>query len=216
MVRRVLCYGDSNTWGFRPGRGERLAHDVRWPGVMANALTSDFAVLEDGLNGRTTVRDDPFETGRNGLASLVPSLERHRPLSLVILLLGTNDLMPKYGVATDEIAEGVGTLAETVRSSHVGPDGRAPAVLLMAPPPLADLREPDAFFAHARAKSLRLATHYRRIADRVGCPFFDTGRVITSSLTDGVHLDPAAHATLGRAVATVVESLLDGRQGDKR
>lgn len=91
-MRHILCYGDSNTWGYTPGTGERHAPDVRWTGVLRRLLGEGWEVLEEGMNGRTTVFDNPMSQGRNGSAYLLTCLETHKPLDLVILMLGTNDL----------------------------------------------------------------------------------------------------------------------------
>jgi lysophospholipase L1-like esterase len=93
-MRHVLVYGDSLTWGIVPDSRRRLPFDERWPGVLENKLNESGArvrIIEDGLNGRRTVWDDPFKPGRNGLAGIQQRMEIHSPLSLVILMLGTND-----------------------------------------------------------------------------------------------------------------------------
>lgn len=59
-MRHILCYGDSNTWGYTPGTGERHAPDVRWTGVLRRLLGEGWEVLEEGMNGRTTVFDNPM------------------------------------------------------------------------------------------------------------------------------------------------------------
>ena len=78
--------------GYTPGSGERHAPDVRWTGVLRRRLGEGWEVLEEGMNGRTTVFDNPMSPGRNGSAYLLTCLETHKPLDLVILMLGTNDL----------------------------------------------------------------------------------------------------------------------------
>ena len=99
-MTRILCYGDSNTWGYDPASGERFAADIRWTGVLRKVLASDrFEVIEEGLNGRTTVWDDPIEGQKNGRQYLIPCLESHRPLDLVVILLGTNDLKKRFSLS---------------------------------------------------------------------------------------------------------------------
>jgi lysophospholipase L1-like esterase len=91
-MKNILCYGDSNTWGCRPGVLSRFPKEVRWTGVIGNLLGENYNVIEDGINGRSTVWDDPQNQCRNGLSGLGYSLYRAKPLDLVILMLGTNDL----------------------------------------------------------------------------------------------------------------------------
>ena len=134
-MKTILCYGDSNTWGYNPSTGGRYPRDVRWPGVLRRELGDDYLVIEEGLNGRTTVWDDPIEGYKNGKEYLVPCLETHKPLDLVIILLGTNDLKVRFSVSAYDIANGAGALVQIVQKSEIGPGGRAPQVLLLAPPP---------------------------------------------------------------------------------
>jgi len=126
-MKNILCFGDSNTWGYTPGTGERYAADVRWTGVMQNALGADYHVIEDGMNARTTVYDDMWSMWRNGKDALPISLIAQKPLDLLIISLGTNDL--KFTDARGS-ARGIDTLITLVNmvqarkeSSLVFPNG---------------------------------------------------------------------------------------------
>ena len=139
-MKTVLCFGDSNTWGYDPLTRERFDRDTRWPGVLRNELGEGYLVLEEGLNGRTTVWDDPIDgTHKNGSRYLLPCLESHAPLDLVVIMLGTNDLKRRFGVPAEDIARGAARLVGIVRQSMCGPRGDAPQVLLVAPPPTTKL-----------------------------------------------------------------------------
>ncbi|MCS7070003.1 MAG: SGNH/GDSL hydrolase family protein [Anaerolinea sp.] len=200
----ILLYGDSNTWGYDPHTGTRFDRHTRWGGVLRDLLGPEYEVIEDGLNGRTTVHDDPVEDGavRNGLGHLLPALLAHAPLDQVIILLGTNDLKPRFNVDAGDIALGVGRLLRAVRLSEAGPVGSAPRALLICPPPTAPLEgTPFAeMFAGAYDKSRRLASHYAAVAAQHRVDFLDAGQVITSSPVDGIHWEADAHAALARAV----------------
>ena len=37
-MKTVVCFGDSNTWGFDPETKERFPLDVRWTGVLAKRV----------------------------------------------------------------------------------------------------------------------------------------------------------------------------------
>ncbi len=208
-MKTVLCYGDSNTWGFDPGTGERFAPDVRWPGVLARGLGDGFRVVEEGLSGRTTVRDDPIEGAhKNGRTYLRACLESHKPIDLVALMLGTNDLKQRFGASASDIAQGAASLAEEVMRGGCGPGGGAPAVLLISPPPLGRLTELAEMFEGSAEKSVRFAGHYRRFADQYGCWFLDASEIIVSSDLDGIHFEEKEHNKLGEAVAARVAEIL--------
>ncbi|GAB4538959.1 MAG: SGNH/GDSL hydrolase family protein [Anaerolineae bacterium] len=207
-MKTIVCYGDSNTWGYIPGSGERFPPDVRWTGVLRKELGEGYQIIEEGLNGRTTVWDDPIEGYKNGKEYLIPCLESHKPLDLLIIMLGTNDLKMRFSVPACDIANAAGVLVDMAHKSDTGPNDGPPKVLLMAPPPVAKLTEFADMFEGAAAKSKKFAEHYRRVAEEQGCEFFDTSEVIASSDIDGIHFEASEHQKLGKAVATLVRNIL--------
>ncbi|UCH26285.1 MAG: SGNH/GDSL hydrolase family protein [Trueperaceae bacterium] len=207
-MKTVLCYGDSNTWGYDPATAERFSFDDRWTGVLRRKLGPAYHVVEEGLNGRTTVWDDPIEEHKNGKTYLSPCLTSHKPIDLVTIMLGTNDLKMRFSLPAGDIARGAAALVDTVQKSDTGPGGKAPQVLLMAPPPVARLSEFAEMFEGAEAKSKRFGEYYRQRAEELGCAFLDTGTVIRSSDLDGIHFELGEHRKLGQAVAARVRQLL--------
>ena len=207
-MNRILCFGDSNTWGYDPATQDRFDRDARWPGVLRITLGPGYEIIEEGLNGRTTVWNDPIEGYKNGHDYLIPCLESHRPLDLVIIMLGTNDLKKRFSLSAYDIASGAGVLVKVTQQSAAGRNGAAPKVLLLTPPPVVRLTEYADMFEHAEARSLRFAEQYRRVAAEMSCAYLDAGSVIVSSELDGIHFEAGEHAKLGRAVAAKVVALL--------
>ena len=207
-MKRILCYGDSNTWGYNPVTQGRYDEYERWTGQLGLALGGDYHVIEEGLCGRTTVWDDPLEEYRNGYDYLIPCLESHKPLDLVILALGVNDLKMRFSLSAFDISEGVGVLARVIQKSDAGPANGTPQILLLAPPPLGKLSAYAEMFAGAEAKSQKLSGHYTRVAAELRCSFFDTATVIVPSDLDGVHYEKSEHAILGQAMANCVKEML--------
>ena len=149
--------------------------------------------------------DDPLIPGRNGMASLVPSLERNAPLDLVVIMLGANDISYPW-VTASAAAEGAGALAHLVLRSEFGPDGSAPKVLLVCPPPVDPITEWADLYAGAEEKSLALPPLFEAVAERIGCAFLDAGTIIKVSPLDGWHFEAAEHEKLGKAVADKVRA----------
>ncbi len=206
----ILCYGDSNTHGADPAGGPRLGRDSRWPTVLAGLLGGEAHVVEEGLGGRTTMRDDPYSPGRSGLAYLVPCLDSHAPIDVVVIMLGTNDLKAQFALSPAEVAAGAATLVDTALRSGAGPGGAAPRVLLVAPPALG---APDEVmelwgFAGAAARNAQLPRLYRVAAQQAGVAFLDASAVVAADPADGVHLSPESQRALARAVAQAVRPLL--------
>jgi lysophospholipase L1-like esterase len=206
----ILCYGDSNTWGFDPESKRRLGHSVRWTGVLQLQLADGYGVIDEGLNGRTTVWSDPLAEYRNGKLLITPILETHKPLDLVILMLGTNDCKRQFAASAYDIARGIAVLIGIIRKSGTGPNDGVPEVLLVCPPPIGKLSEFAETFEGAEEKSRKLAAYYRGVSIEHGCHFFDAGGVVSTSDIDGVHLDPAEHSKLGAALADQVRRILAG------
>ena len=201
---RILCFGDSNTWGYDPVTHERYDNKTRWPQVMLNQLGAGYEVVEEGMNGRTTVWDDPVDGLMSGLVYLPPCLLSHKPLDKVLLMLGTNDLKDRFCVTAPEIAKSVGRLAKIIQASDSGPNGTAPAVILMAPPPTVAGEDGLGLRQAGLEKSQAFASCYAAVAKELGCEFFDVGSVIASSPVDGVHFSAEAQRTLGQAMAKML------------
>ena len=104
--KHILCFGDSLTWGFRPGLATRFDEDERWTGVLRRELGEEYCVHEDGISGRTSVFEDPYVPWRCGKAALGYTLMSQKPLDLVILMIGTHDLKVTDGYGA---ARGSGT-----------------------------------------------------------------------------------------------------------
>jgi lysophospholipase L1-like esterase len=213
-VTAILCYGDSNTWGYEASTEERLGRWDRWPGVLQRELGDDIHVIEEGQNGRTTVFDVPFEADRNGLTHLPVALQTHHPLDVVVIDLGTNDLfLPS--VNAYHAAHGAIKLAEIVLSSDAGPAGAAPAALVVVPPPFASMGAWDQNESpEAERESQRFSQAFVDAAaaayeeDGLTVPLLDLRDHITSSPIDGIHFEADGHRSIGTAVAAKLRELL--------
>lgn len=211
-MKQILVYGDSLSWGLVPGTRRRLEFHERWPGVLETGLQQTglaVRVIEDCLNGRRTVWDDPFKPGRNGLVGLEQRIEINSPLALVVLMLGTNDFQSMHPHSAPHSAQGIGALVRAIRRAPIEPDMPVPRVLVVAPPRAGEASGTMTDkFANAREKSKGLADAFASIAAELLCPFFDADRVAKTSAVDGVHLDADQHVILGRALVQPVRELL--------
>lgn len=207
---RILCYGDSNTWGFNPAEPfTRLPHDVRWTGVLRTLLGEGFEVIEEGLNGRTTVWDDPFGEHKNGRVYLPPCLESHSELDLVIIMLGTNDLKDYFGLTAADVAGGLKALIGVVRASGSGRQGRSPEILIVAPPPIGRLSLLAGIYGdEAAPKSRELPGQIQLITKLFKTHFMDGSRSVTSSDLDGVHWEADQHQRFAEVIYGKIKTIL--------
>ena len=189
-MRTIVCFGDSNTWGYVPGSsGERFPRDVRWPSRLAAALGDGFEVVAEGLSGRTATVERPDSEGRNGLPYLLPCLHSHAPVDLVVIFLGTNDV---NFVDDERVAWCVAWLARVARTSEAGPGRAAPDVLVVCPPP---------FDGH------RLGPSFAEMCAERGCELLDLDGITSYTDHDVEHLDEAGHAAVAAAVEERVRRL---------
>ena len=220
----ILCFGDSLTWGEEPGTGRRYPSDVRWTGVLQKELGSDFRIAEDGLGGRCTVFDDPWYLCRNGRESLGYSLNSQKPLSMVVLMLGTNDLK-----VTDPCgaARGIQTRVRMIKSANalypaMSPVFREdPNILIVSPPrfhPDIDKRTCAAggnavksALAGKYTQSAMLAELYESVARMESVFFLDAGLYCSGALPDCVHIDAEGQIHLGKAIAQKIISIYSKR-----
>ena len=211
-MKHILVYGDSLSWGIIPNTRQRLAFNQRWPGVLESQLLTsgrEVRVIEDCLNGRRTVWEDPFKPGRNGLAGLEQRIEINSPLSLVILMLGINDFQSMHQLNAWHSAQGIAAVVRAIRQAPIEPGMPVPPILIVAPPQAGEAKGSMApKFNLAREKSAGLGEAYRQVAGEMGCAFLDAGLVASTSKLDGIHLDADQHQVLGREIALVVAGLI--------
>lgn len=193
-MKHILCYGDSNTYGFIP-YGGRYDEKTRWTCLLAERLGPGYRIIEEGLNGRTSCMDDPFDRFRNGLSYLVPCLQSHLPIDLTILMLGSNDLKQYFNPSVEKIADGLYRLGQIAKEITMAP------ILLVSPILLrreSELLGP-AFSKDSLAVSEGLASAVKKQAKRLGAEFMNAADYAEASPHDGLHLPPEGHRVLADA-----------------
>ena len=208
----VLCYGDSNTFGYVPETGMRYPKDVRYPGKLGQLLGDEYCVIEEGCNGRTTIHDDPIDGWKNGLDYLRPCLNSHKPVDIVILMLGSNDLKTTFHLTAEGIADGVAVLVDVIQTFTEEKQGFVPKIILVSPPEIGeDIRYSPfygAFSEDAIGESKRFPECYKAVADKYGCVFLDAAKYISPSKTDSLHLTPEGHRVLAEKIyETITEEI---------
>jgi lysophospholipase L1-like esterase len=209
-MKQILVYGDSLSWGIIPGTRRRLTFSQRWPGILEAELHRSghaVRVIEDCLNGRRTVWDDPFKPGR--LNGIEQRIEINSPLALVILMLGTNDFQSVHQHNASHSAQGIASLVRAIRCAPIEPEMPVPEILVVAPPqtatPAGTMAEK---FSNAREHSAGLGAAFASIAAELKCEFVDAAQIIQVSPIDGVHLDADQHGILGRHLVEQVKKFV--------
>ena len=207
-MKNILCFGDSNTWGYEPLVASRYPADVRWTGVLQNSLGDGFRVIEEGLNGRTNVTNEKERPIRSGLDVLPILLESHPPLDLVVIMLGTNDLKHDFDLSAEQIADGARQVCRSVIDCEYLVDD-PPEILLISPThvELVTVEEQD-LFIDAIDKSRELAEHYQAVAEDLGIHFLDASKIVVKTDRDGVHWDADQHKAFGEALSGTIGQII--------
>ena len=203
--RRIVCFGDSNTWGYDAVADGRFAKDIRYTGVL-QSLLDEYIVVEEGLCGRTAVFDDPLNEGMNGLNYIVPCLQTHSRLDWLTIMLGTNDSKERFSATPQNIADGVRRLVRVAKSLDVWLD--KPNILVITPPPIEKECESSAVAGEMGVcsdKSYELAKLYEIHAKAEGCHYLNAGEFSKMNTIDYMHLDGESHNKLANKIAEVIK-----------
>lgn len=189
-MKRILCIGDSNTFGHDPRSygADRYPREVRWPGRLAGP---DREVINAGRNGECIPRRAEYPDAE-------ALLRRSGPVDAVTVMLGTNDLL--RGASVVEAGERMEGLL-----SFLKPRLEGARLLLIAPPPMQ--RGSWVPTDQLAERSTRLAGVYRSVAERVGVDFADAGDWGVELIFDGVHFSPAGHAAFAEGAAAALEGI---------
>lgn len=204
MKYRILCFGDSNTWGYDAVNMERYSEVIRWTRRLGRLLGEEYEIIEEGLNGRTAVCDDPLKEGLNGLTYFYPCLMTHKPIDLVIIMLGTNDAKERFSLNAYNIAMGITRLAEKARYASSGRKGNDPEILVVAPAPIGKgYSECPSFFTMGREsdrKSEELHEHLSAMIRFSGFHYLNAGDYLEMGKTDHMHLDEEGHRLMAEII----------------
>lgn len=210
-MKTILCYGDSNTYGLVPDSADRYPRNVRWTGILQEKLGSDYYVIEEGLSGRTTLWDDWIEEHKNGKTYLLPCLDSHKPLDLVVLMLGTNDLKTRFSLTAFDIGASVENLVRVLLRSDAGNGGQPPKVLLVTPVPIHSVGRDDLdhMFVGMEEKSQALARYYEEVAKRHAVEYMNPGNVVEISELDGIHYTERGHAIMAELMEKKIREIME-------
>ncbi len=204
---KILCFGDSNTWGTMPLESRRYEPDERWPGVLAKLLPDNFLIIEEGQPNRTLVNNPPFSGDKSGIRYLKPCLEQYTP-NLVVIMLGTNDFKKRFDLSVQDISAGAERLVNQVLNFKNHINAVKPQVLLVSPPGIFEVGAYAKMYQGGELKSVRFAKHLQQVAQQLNCAFFDAAAVIKSCQLDGVHWQAEEHKKLAFSLAPVITAII--------
>ncbi len=208
-MKNIFCYGDSLTYGFDPVTWTRYEYEDRWTSALQKQLGSDYYVTVDALDGRTTCWDLPYLPYRNGSETLPMLLETNSPLDLVIIMLGSNDLIRMLNKTAGDAVMGLMSLVVKINESNMGRNGVPPKVMIICPPAFGKVSEFMSISYSGRDEECaKMPVLYKIFCDTFGCTFFDSNDFIKTCVPDGIHISRESQRTLGMKVAEVAKKIL--------
>jgi lysophospholipase L1-like esterase len=204
MMKKILCFGDSNTWGCSPVDSSRFDDKTRWPMVMGSILGADYLIIEDGLNGRTVLNLSPVSITANGIEWIQSEIGNYLPLETAIISLGINDVFIGEDVTLQQISDGLENIIDIIRDSHTSGGYTTPEIIIMSPPEYNTEIEGAQFFELQINKLKGLPETYMKLSLKKNCHFFNAADYVRGSVIDGSHLDSQSHILLGRKAAEFI------------
>lgn len=209
-MQRILCFGDSNTYGYKPDGSGRFDETVRWTARLQRSLGENYQVIEEGLCGRTTIFEDQLRIGRRGVDLVGTLVETHNPIDVFVVMLGTNDCKTRYKATAGIIAKGLEQVIATAQSKA----SQQMKILVISPillsPGVGEEGYDVEFDESSEQVSRKLAAEYEKIARKNGYYYLDASQYASASSTDREHLDETGHEKLGDAIYHKLTELLKG------
>lgn len=206
-MKRILCYGDSNTWGYRPGEGSRFSRNSRWPSIMPKYLKDDYIVIEEGLNGRTALNLYPGYDAANGIDFIVKTAESHVPVNIAIIFLGLNDIFAAPEEPLWKIAGAIEEIADIIIKANTSRGFGSPEIIITGLPQLALSPDEAQFYELIINKIKGFPEILHQLSEKNGYHYIDIYSKIKTSYLDGTHLDESGHRKLAEITAEYINRL---------
>lgn len=206
---RILCIGDSNTWGYNPGVG--LRHEKRWTKLLGEWFPED-EIIEEGLCGRTAISMDFSEPERCGINSLKMILTTHKPVDLVIIMLGTNDFKTVFHTNAKHIASGIKEYIRIIKNPYQWEKFHIPEILIASPIVFHEsICEKEGlagnFGEYSLEQSKLLAGELEKVCKEYGTYFLNAADIAEASEKDGIHMDAENHGKLAEGFAEKIREI---------
>lgn len=194
-MKKVLCFGDSNTYGFVPEKCTRYDKNTRWTGVLQTLCGSDFSIIEGGCNNRTAFVDNPAGTEQTGY-KILPEYFTKDYFDIVVLAIGINDLQLFFRPTLEEFEQGIEKLIKITKD--LSPNAK---IILVCPSKLDLAGIKSGVFSFqfdeiSVEKSYHLPQIYKKLAEKYACELVDLNEIVKVSPLDGLHFSAESHKTI--------------------
>lgn len=208
-MKNILCFGDSNTYGYNPENGGRYDKYLRWTGILQELLKENYNIIEEGYNPRTVIFKDYSDYKSCAIDYLPDCLEKYSKMDLIIIMLGLNDFQTIFHASVDAVLRGIETLINIIRSSQYQTESK---ILLLAPANIGQNVDKSIFgclFNHTSArKTHEFSQKLKSLAQIKNCEFLDLNRIIRTCSEDSVHLKSDAHKKIAGTLSVLIPQII--------
>jgi len=201
-MKKIICYGDSNTFGFKPENGERFSEQERWTGILKNELSGKCDLIEEGLNNRTGFVKNPDGFDYSAPRHFPKLLQKYDNIFILILAIGTNDLQFQYNLSFKNIENGLENLISIAKNKAEN--------IILIPPVVLNENIFNGFFKNlfdetSITKSKKVDKSYKKLAKKYHCDYFDINKFTQPSSIDGLHYDKSSHDLIAEKIKNFIE-----------
>ena len=204
-MKKILCYGDSNTFGFIPKTCGRYEKSERWSGILSELLP-DYEIIEEGMNNRTGFFTNPEGLKQSGGDYLSVYLQNHKDIDICILSLGTNDAQIFYNLDEKTVREGLQKLIDTIHETNLRTE-----VVIIPPVKIMPYILNGGFSMMFNENSIKRNHNtlpvFEQVAKENGCGYFDVNDIVTPSEADGLHYTKESHKIIANHLAKFMKTI---------
>lgn len=200
-MKKILCFGDSNTFGYNPNNGSRYNENSRWTGILKNLCKNNYEIIEAGCNNRTAFSNNPNGIQFTGYKVLPEYLKEI--YDTIIFAIGINDLQKFYNPTLEEFETGIENLIKKIRESLPNCN-----IIILSPSHITEniLNSNFRFMFNQTSieKSKQITPIYEKIANEYNCKFLDLNKIVIPSEIDGLHYDIEEHKKIAQSIITLL------------
>ena len=203
-MKKILCYGDSNTFGYNPVDGSRFDEKTRWTALLQENLGSDFEIIEEGACDRTGIADNDKGFLYSAQRHFPKMITKTKNVDLLILAIGTNDLQFKYDLTVHQFENGLEKLIVTAKNNV--------RRIILIPPVILHENVLEGFFKFqfdetSVSKSKKIGKIYRKLSNIYGLDYFDLNDFVKPSNADGLHYDSEGHKIISTKLSDYIKGI---------
>ena len=202
-MKKIICYGDSNTFGYNPKDGSRYDENICWCGVLQKNLGCDYNVINEGMCDRTGFVNNPKGFLFSAQKHFPKFIAKSENVDILILWLGTNDFQFQYNLSVGAIEKGLEKLINLAQA-------KARHIIIIPPVILNEkILEGNFNFQFDETsivKSRKIGRIYRQIASANNCLYFDINKITKPSDTDGLHYDEDSHKLIADKLTYFIQN----------